>query len=77
MPSKRPHTTRIDCQVGPIRAHMRIPEYVLAEVSKRHPAIHIPQTGGFGLVHAITIDPVTGKLAGGADSGADGMALIV
>ena len=72
------HAARIDCQVGPIRAHMRIPEYVLDEVRKRHPAVQIPQShGGFGLVHAITIDPTTGKLAGGADSGADGMALIV
>jgi gamma-glutamyltranspeptidase/glutathione hydrolase len=72
------HAARIDCQVGPIRAQMRIPEYVLAEVRRRHPAVHIPQShGGFGLVHAITIDPVTGKLAGAADTGADGMALIV
>jgi gamma-glutamyltranspeptidase/glutathione hydrolase len=72
------HAARIDCQAGAIRAHMRIPEYVLAEVRRRHPAVHIPQShGGFGLVHAITIDPVSGKLAGGADSGADGMALIV
>jgi gamma-glutamyltranspeptidase/glutathione hydrolase len=72
------HAPRIDCQVGAIRAHLRIPEYVCAEVRKRHPIVHIPQShGGFALVHAITIDPVTGKLAGGADSGADGMALIV
>ncbi|MCC6458551.1 MAG: gamma-glutamyltransferase family protein [Caldilineaceae bacterium] len=72
------HAPRIDCQVGAIRAHMRIPEYVLAEVRRRHPIVHIPQShGGFALVHAITIDPVTGKLAGGADSGADGMALVV
>lgn len=72
------HAARIDCQASAIRAHMRIPEYVLDEVRRRHPAVHIPQShGGFGLVHAITIDPQTGKLAGGADSGADGMALIV
>lgn len=72
------HAPRIDCQTGPIRAHTRIPDYVLAEVRKQHPAVHIPQAhGGFGLVHAITIDPATGALAGGADSGADGMALIV
>jgi gamma-glutamyltranspeptidase / glutathione hydrolase len=72
------HAPRIDCQVGAIRAQTRIPEYVLAEVRKRHPAVHIPQGhGGFALVHTVTIDPVTGKLAGGADTGADGMALIV
>lgn len=72
------HAPRIDCQIGPIRAHTRIPEFVLAEVRKRHPITHIPQAhGGFGLVHAITLNPTTGALAGGADSGADGMALIV
>jgi gamma-glutamyltranspeptidase/glutathione hydrolase len=72
------HAARIDCQVGAIRAQMRIPNYVLDEVRRRHPAVHIPQShGGFALVHAITIDPVTGALAGAADSGADGMALIV
>lgn len=72
------HAPRIDCQLNEIRAHMRIPEYVLDEVRRRHPAVQIPQShGGFGLVHAITIDPETGKLAGGADTGGDGMALIV
>jgi gamma-glutamyltranspeptidase/glutathione hydrolase len=77
-PVEATHAARIDCQIGAIRAHMRIPEYVLAEVRRRHPAVHIPQShGGFGLVHAITIDPKSGKLAGGADTGADGMALIV
>lgn len=77
-PLEATHAPRIDCQVGAIRAHMRIPEFVLEEVRRRHPAVHIPQShGGFGLVHAITIDPQTGKMAGGADTGADGMALIV
>ena len=72
------HAPRIDCQVGAIRAHSRIPEYICAEVRQRHPIVRIPQShGGFGLVHAITIDPATGALAGGADSGADGMPLIV
>lgn len=72
------HAARIDCQVGAIRAQMRIPEFVLAEVRRRHPAVHIPQShGGFALVHAISIDPDTGKLAGAADTGADGMALII
>jgi hypothetical protein len=40
--------------------------------------VHIPQShGGFALVHAITLDPTTGALAGGADTGSDGLALIV
>jgi gamma-glutamyltranspeptidase/glutathione hydrolase len=77
-PTEATHAPRIDCQIGPIRAQMRIPDFVLEEVRRRHPAVHIPQShGGFGLVHAITIDPTTGRLAGGADTGADGMALIV
>lgn len=72
------HAPRIDCQAGAIRAQMRIPNYICDEVRKRHPVVRIPQShGGFGLVHAITIDPETGALAGGADSGADGMPLIV
>lgn len=72
------YAPRIDCQVGPIRSHLRIPSYVLDEVRKRHPIEHIPQShGGFALVNAITIDPATGAMAGGADTGTDGMALIV
>lgn len=72
------HAPRIDCQAGAIRAHMRIPSYICDEVRKRHPVVHVPLShGGFGLVHAITIDPETGELAGGADSGANGMPLIV
>ncbi len=77
-PLEATHAPRIDCQVGAIRANTRIPNYVLDEVRKRHPAVHIPYShGGFALVHAITMDPATGALAGGADTGADGMALIV
>lgn len=69
---------RFDCQVNYIRCHARIPEYVCAEVRKKHPIERFPQShGGFALVHAVTIDPQTGKLAGAADTGADGMALLV
>ncbi len=69
---------RFDCQVGNIRCHARIPEYICAEVRKKHPIMRIPEShGGFALVHAITIDPQTGALAGAADTGADGMALLV
>lgn len=72
------HAPRIDCQIGPIRCHLRIPDYVRDEVRKRHPIEPIAQShGGFGLVNAITIDPVSGSMAGAADTGSDGMALIV
>jgi gamma-glutamyltranspeptidase/glutathione hydrolase len=72
------HAPRIDCQIGAIRCQMRIPEYVCEQVRKRHPAVRIPQShGGFALVHAIAADPRTGALSGAADTGADGMALIV
>ncbi len=72
------HVPRFDCQVADIRCHARIPEYVCAEVRKRHPISRIPQShGGFALVSAIAIDPVTGALTGAADTGSDGMALLV
>lgn len=72
------HAPRIDCQLGAIRCQMRIPEYVCAEVRKKHPVVRLPQShGGLALVHAIGIDPQSGALSGGADTGADGMALIV
>lgn len=70
------YAPRFDCQINDIRCHNRIPEYICAEVRKRHPIRRIPQShGGFALVHAIEIDPATGALTGGADTGADGMAL--
>ncbi|MDQ3249267.1 MAG: gamma-glutamyltransferase, partial [Chloroflexota bacterium] len=72
------HAARFDCQGGDIRCQARIPEYVCAEVRKKHPITRLPQShGALGLVHAITIDPATGQLAGAADTGADGMALLV
>jgi len=72
------YAPRIDCQLSNIRCHLRIPELVCAEVRKRHPIVRIPRShGGFALVHAITIDPDTGALDGAADTGADGMALVV
>lgn len=72
------YAPRIDCQTGPIRCHLRIPEYVCAEVRKRHPVVRIPQShGGFALVHAIAIDPHSGALTGAADAGADGMPLVL
>jgi gamma-glutamyltranspeptidase/glutathione hydrolase len=72
------HAPRFDCQVNTIRCHARIPEYICAEVRKRHPIERFPQShGAFALVHAITLDPASGRLAGAADTGADGMALVV
>jgi gamma-glutamyltranspeptidase/glutathione hydrolase len=69
---------RFDCQGDTIRCQARIPEYVCADVRKRHPIERLPQShGGFALVHAITIDPETGRLAGGADAGSGGMAVEV
>ncbi|HEU5088966.1 MAG TPA: gamma-glutamyltransferase, partial [Roseiflexaceae bacterium] len=68
---------RFDCQGERIVAHMRIPEYVCAEVRQRHPIVRLPQShGAQGLVHAITIGE-NGELAGMADTGASGMALLV
>jgi gamma-glutamyltranspeptidase/glutathione hydrolase len=69
---------RFDCEGDVIRCQARIPEYVCAEVRKRHPIERLPQShGGLALVHAIAIDPETDQLAGGADAGAGGMALEV
>ncbi len=69
---------RFDCQGEMIFAHARIPEMVLSEVRKKHPVTRIPQShGGMALVHAITIDEQTGTLNGAADTGADGMAMLV
>jgi gamma-glutamyltranspeptidase/glutathione hydrolase len=69
---------RFDCQGELIKCQARIPEYVCAAVRKKHPIVRIPQShGGLALVHAITIDPESGRLAGGADTGSGGMALEV
>ena len=70
------HAARFDCQSDLIRCQMRIPEMVCAKVREKHAIEYVAQShGGLGLVHAITIDPVTGELAGGADTGAGGMAM--
>ena len=69
---------RFDCQGDLIKCQARIPEYVCAEVRERHPIYRMPQShGGLALVHAIAIDERTGRLSGGADTGAGGMALEV
>lgn len=67
---------RFHCQNDLIRSHARIPEYLCAEVRRHHPIQRLPQShGGFALVHAIAIDPTTGRLTGAADAGSGGMAL--
>ena len=69
---------RFDCQGELIKCQARIPEYVCAEVRERHPVQRLPQShGGLALVHAIAINPETGKLTGAADTGSGGMALEV
>jgi gamma-glutamyltranspeptidase/glutathione hydrolase len=69
---------RFDCQVGPIRCQLRIPDYVCAEVRKHHPVERIPIShGGFAAVNVIGIDPDSGVLSGAADSGTGGMPLLV
>jgi gamma-glutamyltranspeptidase/glutathione hydrolase len=69
---------RFDCQGELIRCQARIPEYVCAQVRKRHPIQRLSQShGGLALVHAIAIDSQTGELSGGADAGSGGMALKV
>jgi gamma-glutamyltranspeptidase/glutathione hydrolase len=76
--SEAVYAPRFDCQGDLIRCEARIPEYVCAEVRQKHPIERIPYSyGGFALVHAITIDPQTGKLAGGAEAESGGMALEV
>jgi gamma-glutamyltranspeptidase/glutathione hydrolase len=68
---------RFDCQGDTIVCHARIPEYVCAEVRRKHPITRLPYSHGeMALVHAIAID-ASGRLTGAADPGADGMALEV
>ena len=69
---------RFDCQGDLITCQSRVPEFVCAEVRKRHPIQRTPDShGGFALVHAIAVDAASGRLTGAADTGADGMALLV
>ena len=69
---------RFDCQGDRIRCQARISELVCAEVRRHHPIERLPKShGGLALVHAIHIDPATGRRTGAADTGAGGMALEV
>jgi gamma-glutamyltranspeptidase/glutathione hydrolase len=72
------HAPRFDCQLNTIRCHARIPGYVRDAIAKKHSVEMLPYShGGFALVQAVGLDPVTGARSGGADTGTDGMALIV
>ena len=69
---------RFDCQGDMIYCQARIPDYVCAEVRKKHNMVRLPQShGGLALVHAVAVDEEGGKLTGAADAGAEGMALRV
>ena len=68
---------RFDCQGDVIICHARIPEFICAEVRKRHAISRLPYSyGEMALVHAIAIS-ADNQLTGAADAGADGMALLV
>ncbi len=72
------HAARFDCQGDQIKCQARIPEYICAEVRQLHPIARLPRShGGLALVHAIAVDEQTGRLSGAADTGADGMPLLV
>jgi gamma-glutamyltranspeptidase/glutathione hydrolase len=72
------YAPRFDSQGSTIRAQLRIPESVCAEVRRSHPIQRLPMAhGGLGLVHGIAIDPATGALSGGADAGSAGVAIAV
>jgi gamma-glutamyltranspeptidase/glutathione hydrolase len=69
---------RFDCQGDTIHCQARIPEYVCDQIRPQHAVARLPQShGGMALVHAIAIDEKTGRLSGAADTGADGMPLLV
>ena len=69
---------RFDCQGDTIKCQARIPELVCAEVRKQHPIERTTKShGGFALVHAIACDPRTCQLTGAADTGGEGMPLLV
>ncbi|MEX1020425.1 MAG: gamma-glutamyltransferase, partial [Litorilinea sp.] len=72
------YAPRFDCQVNDIRCHPRIPRHIVEAVGKRHPVSVLPQShGGFALVNAITIDPASGALQAAADTGSDGMGIVL
>ena len=75
-PQEAVYAPRFDSQGGPIRCQIRIPATVIDDVRRTHPVTRLPMAhGGLAFVHAIGIDPVTGRLSGGADAATAGMAI--
>jgi gamma-glutamyltranspeptidase/glutathione hydrolase len=69
---------RFHCEGEMIFCQGRIPNLVCDAVREKHPITRIPEShGGLALVHAIHLDPTTGRLSGAADAGAGGMPLSV
>lgn len=69
---------RFDCEGGAIRVGARFPDYVCEAVRARHPVEKSAISyGDVGLVQLVIRDPATGRLTGGSDPGAGGMALQV
>ena len=69
---------RFDCQGDTIKCQARIPELICSEVRKHHAIERASKShGGFALVHAIACDPQTCRLTGAADTGGEGMPLLV
>lgn len=67
---------RFHAQGDMISCQIRVPESVCREVRMFHPIRReAAGHGAFALVHAVEIDPRTGRLTGAADAGSDGMAI--
>lgn len=67
---------RFDCQGETIYCHRRIPEFVQAEVRKRHRIQPLfTSYGELGLAQALLLDD--GRWTGAADAGSQGMAVMV
>ncbi len=70
------HAPRIDCQGDEILLQARIPRRTCEAIAAWHPVRRLAYShGGLALVHAIAVDPATGQVTGGADTGTDGMAV--
>lgn len=77
-PQEAVSAPRFDCQGGPVRCHIRIPESTLAVIRRDRPVERLSSAfGGLGLAHAVEIDGRAERLRGGVDPGSSGMALDV
>ena len=69
---------RVDCQSDMLDGEARIPSFVRRAAAERAGLTFVPNPapyGNFALVQAITIDPETGTVAGGADPRSGGAAM--